>query len=118
DILGTRWSVPIEGTGPYNQLNEDLRVQSRFDWNIAQGRGTAQTLSARFNWNVREQDSTRINTLDIGHHGGDTERDGRSASLGLTSRFGGNWTNNLRVSFSEDFNDAFPFIEMPEGRVR
>lgn len=118
DILGTGYGLPIDGTGPYNQLNDDLRLQGRIDWNLLQGRSTSQTLSARFNLNVNDQDSTRINTLDLAQHGGETERESRSAALTLTSRLGGSWTNALRLSLSENFNDAFPFIELPEGQVR
>lgn len=118
-ILNDRSGLPIFGqTGRYNQLSADVRVQGRVDWNIVQRRDQAQTLSMRFNMSLNDQDSTRINALDLAHHGGETERNNRLGAMTLTSRFGGNWTNALNVSFSESWNEAFPYIQMPEGQVR
>jgi hypothetical protein len=119
DILNSGYGFPTAGqTGPYDQFNGDIRLQGRIDWNMVQGRGTSQTLSTRFNLNVNDQDSTRINTLDLAQHGGEQERNNRMVSTTLTSRFGTNWTNAFRLSYSENWNDQLPYIEMPEGQVR
>ncbi|HEY8484455.1 MAG TPA: TonB-dependent receptor [Longimicrobiales bacterium] len=118
-ILQGRYGVPTAGqTGPYDQLGRDLRLQGRLDWNIVQSRAQSHTLAARFNLSVNGQDSTRISPLDLAHHGGETERNSRMAALTLNSRLGTSWTNALNLSFSESWNDALPFIEMPEGLVR
>jgi hypothetical protein len=105
-------------TGAYNQLGNDLRLQARIDWNVQQRPERAHTLSVRGNLNLNRQDSTRINVLDVSHHGGDTERNNRLAGASLTSRFGQKWTNTLNASYAETTNDAVPYIEMPEGLVR
>lgn len=117
-ILGG-YGVPVEGqTGPYDQSRDDVRFQARIDWSIVQRRGQSHTASLRLNANMSADDSTRISALDLAQHGGDTERNQRMGSLSLNSRFGTNWTNTLRVSFSEGWSEALPYIEMPEGRVR
>ena len=119
NILDTGYGFPTEGqTGAYDQLNGDLRLQGRIDWNALQGQGTSQTLSTRFNLNVNDQDSTRINTLDLAQHGGEQDRNNRMVATTLTSRFGTKWTNAFRVAYSESWNDQLPYIEMPEGQVR
>jgi len=105
-------------TGRYNQLSDDIRLQGRIDWNISRSQRQSHTLSARFNINVNGQDSTRISTMDLAQHGGETERNNRLGAMTLTSRFGGNWTNTLGISYSHSWNDALPYVEMPEGRVR
>jgi hypothetical protein len=106
------------GTGRYNQLAQDFRLQGRVDWNLVQSQSHSQTLSARFNMNVNGQDSTRINVLDLADHGGETERNNRLGALSLTSRFGRNWTNALNLSYSRSWNQALPYSELPEGVVR
>jgi hypothetical protein len=119
NILDTSYGFPTTGqTGAYDQLNGDLRLQGRVDWNVLQGQGTSQTLSTRFNLNVNDQDSTRINSLDLAQHGGEQDRNNRMVATTLTSRFGTNWTNAFRLSYSENWNDQLPYIEMPEGQVR
>jgi len=118
-ILQGRHGIPVTGqTGAYDQLSEDLRLQGRIDWNVLQRQGQSHTLSARFNGNFRKQDSTRINTLDLAQHGGDTEQEGRRGALTLTSRFGGTWTNDLTLSYGENWNESIPYVAMPEGLVR
>lgn len=104
--------------GRYNQLNNDLRVQGRVDWNLRRSQGQSHTLSARFNLNINSQDSTRINSLDMAEHGGEMERNNRLGALTFTSRLGGGWTNRLGVSYGHSWSDALPYLAMPEGRVR
>src|SRR5687768_3672600 len=114
NILGNDYGFPTTGTGAYNQFTNDVRPQLRVDWNITEG----QTLSARFNANRNNIDSTRISTLDLAQHGGESDRSGNLAAVTWTSRFRQNWTNNLAFSFQENWTETFPYLEMPEGRVR
>jgi len=118
NILDTRYGLPTSGTGEYDQRNANYSFQGRMDWNIVQSQGMSHTLSARMNASVNDQDSTQIRETDLSQHGGDSETNNRLAALSLNSRMGGNWTNNLTASFSENWSDRLPYVEMPEGRVR
>jgi hypothetical protein len=118
-ILQNSYAFPVEGeTGRYNQLNRDYRLQGRLDWNAVQRQGMSHTISLSGNTNINEQDSTRIRTLDLAQHGGDIERNSQLLRLGVSSRFGTSWTNNLTFSFSENWSSQMPFVELPEGQVR
>jgi hypothetical protein len=119
DILEHGYDFPVAGqTGSYSQLNRDFRLQGRVDWNIMQRQGSSQTLSVSGNTNVNAQDSTRIRSLDLAQHGGESERNNRMLRMALSSRFGTSWTNNLSLSFSENWSNQLPYVEMPEGQVR
>jgi hypothetical protein len=119
DILRAKGAFPIEGqTGEYRQITQDLRLQGRVDWNIAQSTERSHTLSLRYNTNLNGQDSTRINTLDLMQHGGDSGQNQHQAALNLTSRYGRNWTNTFDLSFTQNWREAIPYIEMPQGQVR
>jgi hypothetical protein len=119
DVLGGGFGLPIaDQTGPYQQHGSDLRLQGRIDWNALQRQTQSHTISARLNLNVNEQDSTRISPLDLVQRGGDIERDSRMFGVSVQSRLRTNWTHSLNASFSESWNDAIPFVQMPEGRVR
>ncbi|MGH7469983.1 MAG: TonB-dependent receptor domain-containing protein [Longimicrobiales bacterium] len=119
DILGNQYGIATgNSTGKYDQFQDNIRLQSRVDWNIFQRQGQSQTLTASFNYSLNNQDSTRIGVTDITDHGGEQDQNSRAGSLSLNSRFGGNWTNALRASYNENWNDALPYIVMPEGRVR
>jgi len=119
DILEGVHGLPAAGqTGPYTQLSDDLRLQGRIDWNIMERDQTSHTLTARINTNLNSQDSTRISSLDLLQHGGDTGRNTRQATLILTSQLGRNLGNVLNLSFQDSWSEASPYIEMPEGQVR
>ncbi|HSK18761.1 MAG TPA: TonB-dependent receptor [Longimicrobiales bacterium] len=119
DILQTGLNFPVDGqTGAYTQLNRDYRLQGRMDWNAMQRQGQSHTISLSGNTNINDQDSTRIRSLDLAQHGGDVERNSQLVRLGVISRFGTTWTNNLAFSFSENWSAQTPFVEMPEGQVR
>jgi hypothetical protein len=119
DILGAGFVLPIAGqTGPYQQLGSDLRLQGRLDWNAIQRRTQSHTVSMRANLNLNDQDSTRISPLDLVQRGGDVERDSRMVGVTVQSRLRTTWTHMLNAAFSESWNDAIPFVHMPEGRVR
>lgn len=112
-------SFPIDGqTGPYSHMTDDLRLQGRLDWNIARGNDRTHALSLRFNTNLNAQDSTRISTLDVMQHGGESGSDTRQLSLNVDSKFGQRATNVLNVSFQKNWSDAIPYLEIPEGQVR
>ena len=118
NILGNDYGFPTSGTGAYNQFNDDVRLQGRVDWNLLQRQGQSQTLSARFTTSLNNQDSTRISTVDLAQHGGESERNNWQGAVTLNSRFSNNWTNALSFSFSENWNETLPYLELPEGRVR
>jgi hypothetical protein len=120
NIIGNKFGTPLEQNqlGPYNQLRDDLRLQGRIDWNINQSRTNSQTLSVRGNMNTSNQDSTRISTLDISDHGGESDTHGFSIGSTLSSRFANNFTNNLNASYNENKNASAGYAELPEGRVR
>lgn len=111
------FGIPVNGSGQYDQLRDNLSLQLRTDWNVVQRDNQQQTLSLRVNGSRSSEDSTRISTLDLTQHGGETEGDNWASALSLNSRFGTNWTNALTLSFNESWNESLPFLELPEGRV-
>ena len=119
-ILENEYGFPLgDQTGAYDQRNQNIALQGRIDWTVLQrpgGQNHTMTLSG--NYSVRAQDSTRIRALDLAQHGGDTENNNSMVRLGLNSRFGGGFTNNLNFSFSENWSSQLPYVEMPEGSVR
>jgi carboxypeptidase family protein/TonB-dependent receptor-like protein/LTXXQ motif family protein len=117
-VLSNTYGFPTDGTGPYNQLRDNYSWQTRLDWNMFQRQGQSQTLTVRFNGSLNDQDSTRINPLDLADHGGEQGNSSRLGQIMLSSRFGSNWTNNVNLSFNESWNEQIPFAEIPEGRVR
>lgn len=117
-LLGGKFGSPVDQGGKYNQVNDELRLQGRMDWNINQSRTNSQTLSLRGNMNTSGQDSTRISTLDISDHGGESSRKGFTLGGTLSSRLANNWTNNVNASFTENTSSSVGFSELPEGRVR
>jgi len=119
DILEQGYGIPSIGkTGSYNQGSGDLRFSGRVDWNISQQSESSHSLSTRFNLNRATQDSTRISALDLSDRGGDTERNTQLVAFTLNSRLRTTWTHRLTASFSENWNESVPFVELPEGRVR
>ncbi|HEY0673160.1 MAG TPA: TonB-dependent receptor [Longimicrobiales bacterium] len=111
------FGIPVNGNGQYDQLRDNLSLQLRTDWNMVQRDDRQHTLSLRMNGSRSSEDSTRISTLDLTQHGGETEGDNWAAALSLNSRLRTNWTNALTLSFNESWNESLPFLELPEGRV-
>src|SRR5207248_11608658 len=110
NILGTQHLFPINGqTGAYDQLRDDGRFSGRVDCNIVSNQSNAQTLSARFNYNLLGNDSTQIRALALSEHGAETTNDNLLGALNLTSRLGRNWINLLNASYSEGWNKALPY---------
>src|SRR5262245_12627678 len=118
NILNNSYSIPTTGTGAYNRFTDNVRLQGRADWNVFSRQGQSQTLSARFNYTLNNQDSTRISVVDLTDHGGESDQNNRLGALNFTSRFGTNWTNGLNFSFSENWSNALPYIELPQGSLR
>src|SRR4051812_3230370 len=118
-IASNALGTPIIGqTGPYNQFVDQLSLQGRVDWNINQSRTNSSTLSLRGNYSNNNQDSTRISTLDISDHGGESARHNYSLGSTWSARFANNFTNNLNGSFSENKSGSVGYSTLPEGRVR
>jgi outer membrane receptor protein involved in Fe transport len=67
---------------------------------------------------VNDQDSTRINTLDLMQHGGEQDRNVRQALLKHTVGSAARWTNTLDLGYRENWSEALPYIEMPQAQVR
>lgn len=111
------YGIPVDGAGQYDQLRDNLAVQFRTDWNLVQKDRQSHTLSLRLNASDTNEDSTRINTLELTQHGGETEGDNWAAALTFASRFGTNWTNSVTASFNESWNRTDPYLVLPEGRV-
>ncbi|HEX9105704.1 MAG TPA: TonB-dependent receptor, partial [Longimicrobiales bacterium] len=99
-------------------LRDQLSFQLRTDWNAIETQSQAHTLSLRLNQSTNDQDSTRISALDLAQHGGETGARNRAGALTLDSRVGGLATNGLALAYNEGWNDASPYIALPEGRVR
>jgi len=119
EILDSGYGFPTMGkTGPYNQMSGDIRLSGRIDWNAVQNPDQSHSISLRVNTNFADQDSTRISGLDLSERGGETERNTRMAAITVNSRLFSKWTHTLNTSYSRNWNDAIPYTEMPEGRVR
>ncbi|HEX9105672.1 MAG TPA: carboxypeptidase regulatory-like domain-containing protein, partial [Longimicrobiales bacterium] len=112
------FSIPIASGAKYDQLRDQLSLQFRTDWNAIETNKQEHTISLRVNGSQNNQDSTRISTLDLAQHGGDTGQHNRAGAVTVDSRFGGLATNELAFSYNEGWNDASPYIVLPEGRVR
>ncbi|HWV56170.1 MAG TPA: carboxypeptidase regulatory-like domain-containing protein [Longimicrobiales bacterium] len=118
-ILEAYGAFPTQGqTGAYTNLTNDIRLQTRLDWTIVQNNFWSHSLSARLNLNLNDQDKARINTFDLMQHGGEMDRNQRQAVLNLTSRIGNAWTNTFDLSYQYNWNDALPYVEMPEAQIR
>ncbi|HEY0306441.1 MAG TPA: TonB-dependent receptor, partial [Longimicrobiales bacterium] len=92
-------------------------LQGRIDWNAVQREGQSHTVSLRLNGSNSDEDSTRINALDLTQHGGQVEGDNWAGAVTINSRIGANWTNALTTSFNESWNESLPYLTIPEGRV-
>jgi hypothetical protein len=118
-ILDGYGAFPTENqTGAYQQLSNDFRLQTRVDWSAIERANQAHGVQLRLNTSLNDQDSTRINTLDLMQHGGDQERNVLQAAAKLTSRLGPRWTNTLDLMYRESWSEALPYIEMPQAQVR
>ncbi|HEX7241956.1 MAG TPA: Spy/CpxP family protein refolding chaperone, partial [Longimicrobiaceae bacterium] len=114
-ILGTRYGLATDAqTGAYERTGNALSLLGRVDWTLTE----RHSLMLRGNLSTYDQDSTRIGFLELKQNGGETGTVGGGGMLGLTSRFGAGWINELRASFNEDRRDLTPYVEIPEGRVR
>jgi hypothetical protein len=114
-LLG--YGIPVNGSGQYDQLRDNLSLQGRLDWNAIQKETQSHTISVRLNGSNSDEDSTRINALDLTQHGGEVEGDNWASALTINSRFGTNWTNALTASFNESWNNSLAYLQIPEGRV-
>ncbi len=114
-LLG--YGIPVNPSGQYDQLRDNLSLQGRLDWSAIQHEGQSHTISFRLNGSNSNEDSTRINALDLTQHGGEVAGDNWASAITVNSRFGTNWTNALTASFNESWNQSLPYLQIPEGRV-
>jgi hypothetical protein len=101
-------------TGRFSRNGNAFTGLGRVDVNLSQ----QHTLALRGNVNVYTQDRARIGFLETEENGGEVNTHGAAGIATLTSRFAGNWINELRASLTSDHRDQTPYVTVPEGRVR
>ncbi len=101
-------------TGLFDRTGTALSLLGRVDVNLSQ----QHTLAFRGHLNVYAQDRARIGFLETEENGGEMDSDGKGAIVSLSSRFGGSWINDARMSLTDDHRQQAPYASVPEGRVR
>jgi Carboxypeptidase regulatory-like domain len=99
---------------PGDALTSRSNALSRMDFAL----GDNNTLTVRGDWNWQTLDATRLNTLSVPLHGGDTRSLGGGLMTSLTSQFDIGIINEARLYVSESDNSGYPFLLMPQGSVR
>lgn len=113
-ILQSDYGVaPAGQTGPYTRLSDGVSVMGRMDmeWSVR------HSVMLRLNGSVNNQDNAMVAPTELRQNGGSTDAHSWGAQLGVTSRLGGSWINQLRGSVNGSDNDRTPYTLMPEGRV-
>ena len=112
-ILNSRYGVSGR-TGEFSRTGDALTLLGRVDYNLTE----RHTVALRGHYSTYGQENARIGFLETLENGGETGSEGKGGILTLTSRLGGSWINELRVSFNDDRREQLPYDEVPEGRVR
>ncbi|MGH7656463.1 MAG: carboxypeptidase regulatory-like domain-containing protein [Gemmatimonadaceae bacterium] len=116
-FLGTmgHYGIPTSAVGvPADALRHRSSALTRMDFAL----GDQNTLTIRGDWNWSTQDATRLSTLSVPAHGGDTRSLGGGLMASLSSQFDVGVINELRLYASEANNNSDPFLLMPQGAVR
>lgn len=108
------YGVEPEGLiGEYERTGTGASGLLRLDWVIDQ----RHTLMLRGNGSTYTQKNARIGLLELRQNGGEVGSSGGGGMLQLTSRLGGSWINELKLSLNAESREQLPFAEVPEGRV-
>ncbi|HXD23411.1 MAG TPA: carboxypeptidase-like regulatory domain-containing protein, partial [Gemmatimonadaceae bacterium] len=109
------YGIPTSAVGvPSNALRNRSSALTRMDFAL----GDQNTLTIRGDWNWSTLDATRLSTLSVPAHGGDTKSLGGGLMASLSSQFDVGIINELRFYASEANNSSDPFLVMPQGAVR
>jgi hypothetical protein len=99
---------------PDNALRNRSTALTRMDFAL----GDRNTLTVRGDWNWQTLDATRLSTLSVPDHGGNTQSLGGGLMTSLTSQFDNGIINEARLYVSETNSGSDPFLMMPQGSVR
>jgi hypothetical protein len=99
---------------PNDALTDRSTALTRMDFAL----GDRHTLTVRGDWNWTSLDATRLSTLSVPLHGGDTQSLGGGLMTSLSSQFDNGIINEARLYLNDSKNDAQPFLTMPQGSVR
>ncbi len=116
-FLGTmgHYGIPTSSLGvPSDALRNRSSALTRMDFAL----GDQNTLTIRGDWNWSTLDATRLSTLSVPAHGGDTKSLGGGLMASLSSQFDVGIINELRFYASEANNSSDPFLLLPQGSVR
>ena len=99
---------------PNDALTDRSTALTRMDFAL----GDRHTLTVRGDWNWTSLDATRLSTLSVPLHGGDTRSLGGGLMTSLSSQFDIGIINEARLYMADAKNNAQPFLTMPQGSVR
>jgi hypothetical protein len=110
-----RFGIPTSSLiVPNDAATDRSTALTRMDFAL----GDRHTLTIRGDWNWSSLDATRLGTLSVPAHGGDTHSLGGGLMTSLTSQFDIGIINEARLYMNDSKNDAQPFLNMPQGTVR
>lgn len=113
-ILGSGYGIGLDGqTGPYDRIGDGLNVMGRFDLEWSE----RHSVMLRLNGSASGQDNGMVSPTELIQNGGEMTSGGYGVQLGVTSRLGGAWINQLRATINGGNTERSPFVTMPEGRV-
>jgi hypothetical protein len=114
-ILQGQYGISATGqTGAFSRVGNAVSVLGRVDFLPVE----QQTISLRALYNGYRQDNSRVGFLSLRQNGGRAHNDSWGLIGTLTSRFGGGYINDLRLSYNDDSRNQDPYAILPEGRVR
>jgi hypothetical protein len=114
-ILQGQYGIDTNGqTGSFSRVGNAVSLLGRVDFLPVE----QQTVSVRALYNGYRQDNSRIGFLNLRQNGGRSRTDSWGLITTLTSRFGGGFINELRLSASDDRRRQDPYALLPEGQVR
>lgn len=99
---------------PNNALTDRSSALTRMDFAL----GDRHTLTVRGDFNWSTLDATRLSTLSVPLHGGDTRSLGGGFMTSLSSQFDNGIINEARLYMNDATNSAQPYLVMPQGSVR
>ncbi|MDB4948243.1 MAG: hypothetical protein JWM27_892, partial [Gemmatimonadetes bacterium] len=114
-ILSSRYGISGTGqTGDFARVGNAVSLLGRIDFLPVE----QQTVSLRALYNGSRQDNSRVGFLALRQNGGEQRSDSWGLIGTLTSRFGGGYINEMRLSFNDDSRRTDPYALLPQGSVR